>query len=275
MPTQPFGSHSPDWHIGFLLALTRHTWLGRGAARKLASGILRAEVSGPLDVRLFGQNARLYARGNHPETKALLNPSHFAPAEFAFCRSWLPRDGGVFVDIGANAGIFSLYAASLMRTGTIIAIEPIPLLFQRLSENLVSLNPAREGRVMAHLVNCAAGREPGELELFVPEQLGQASLHPLPGAERVKVPVRPLLDIVRDGRAGHIDVMKIDVEGFEDAVLGPFFRTAPDTLWPRGIILEHCHQHRWGGDIRAELIALGYGVARTDRTNTMLRRETG
>jgi FkbM family methyltransferase len=185
----------------------------------------------------------------------------------------LPRENGVFLDIGANAGIFSLYAVSLMETGLVIAIEPIPLLFERLSENLVSLNPSSEGRIRAHLANCAAGAEPGALELFVPEQLGQASLHPLPSAQQYKVPVRPLLDIVQESGAARIDVMKIDVEGFEDSVLGPFFGTAPEALWPHAIILEHCHQQRWGRDIRADLIARGYRVARTDRTNTMLRRE--
>ena len=35
-----------------------------------------------------------------------------------------------------------------------------------------------------------------------------------------------------------VDVLKIDVEGYEEKVLRPFFEQAVKSLWPRGIIIE-------------------------------------
>ncbi len=52
-----------------------------------------------------------------------------------------------------------------------------------------------------------------------------------------------------------IDAMKMDIEGFEDRVLPPFFETAPRSLWPRLLILE-----AWTGAIRDLCVARGYRV---------------
>ena len=49
----------------------------------------------------------------------------------------------------------------------------------------------------------------------------------------VVVRCRPLLAVVTEAGLAGIDALKIDVEGFEDKVLVPFFRDAPPSLWPR------------------------------------------
>lgn len=238
--------------------------------RKLAGKWLVSQAEGPLDVELFGGNARLHPVNNHPESKALLSPGHFAPAEFAFCRKHIPQEGGVFLDIGANAGIFSLYLASRMRSGKIIAVEPIPELYNRLTTNLMYMNPDLPGRLDLRLFNFALGAEDGNLTLHIPEQLGQASLRHIDGAKEVAVPIRPMLDMLTQSKASHVDLMKIDVEGFEDSILVPFFQTAPRSLFPRAIVMEHCHARRWLIDCEAFLATQGYKIVRKDRTNLML-----
>ena len=55
-----------------------------------------------------------------------------------------------------------------------------------------------------------------------------------------------------------IDVLKVDVEGYEDRVLVPFFENAPRGLWPRFVMLEHCNHHLWKQDCLAHLRAVGY-----------------
>lgn len=265
-----FGTYRPSTKTSWLLAATRHTLLGRGYGRKKASAWLRASGEEPLDVQLFGGNARLHVMDNHPERKALLTPKYFAPSEFAFCRQHMPRDGGVFLDVGANAGIFSLYLASIMNTGTIISVEPIPELFRRLSTNLKVINPQYTDRLEFNLFNCALGGTEGEMMLHIPQELGQSSLRFLGDAEKVVVPIRPMLDVLIESDIQRVDVMKIDVEGFEDSILSPFYETAPPELFPRAIVMEHCHSARWSIDCEALLKAKGYKIAKKDRTNLLL-----
>ncbi|MEI4861354.1 FkbM family methyltransferase, partial [Klebsiella pneumoniae] len=43
----------------------------------------------------------------------------------------------VFIDIGANTGIYSMVAASLLTNGTVISFEPFPLMSSYLLKNVV------------------------------------------------------------------------------------------------------------------------------------------
>lgn len=237
--------------------------------RKLMAKGVRALNDGPLDVSLYGGTARLHHTGNNSEIKALLIPHRFAREEYEFCRERMPVSDGVFVDIGGNAGIFSLYMASLMQSGTLIAAEPQPAMFARLTQNF-ALNPEYAKRLNLHLHQTAIGASKGMLTLSTPESAGQASARQVEGVPTIEVPVTPMVDLVTDAKATKIDVLKIDVEGFEDSILFPFFDAAPETLHPRAIVMECCHAHRWDRDCEAMLLAHGYTITHKDRTNMML-----
>ena len=265
----PFGTYAPGPLTRFVLMLSQHTPLGRGKARKMMAACVRKLNSENLDTVLFGQNVRLHMHNNSSEVKALMKPSQYSKAEFLFCAKYIPQRDGVFVDVGANAGLFSLGVAEHMSNGVLIAAEPQPRLFERLKLNIEDFNAGQEGRPEIHLFKTAIGPVVGELSLSVPDQLGQASARKLQGAEQINVSVRPLLDVLRTVRVDHVDLVKIDVEGFEDEVLVPFFEKAPKALWPRAIVLEHCHQDRWQHDCRDVLENLGYRLERKDRTNWM------
>ena len=45
-------------------------------------------------------------------------------------------DDGIFIDIGANQGVFSLCAGLHLRKGTVIALEPNPDIFAELIGNI-------------------------------------------------------------------------------------------------------------------------------------------
>lgn len=260
--------HRPGPITATLIGLARHTFLGRGKARKMIAHAVRSLHDGPLDVRLYGGRARLHHTGNNSEVKALLSPHRFARKEYAFCRQHMPAQDGVFVDIGGNAGIFSLYMASIMSAGRIIVAEPQPKMFARLKQNF-ELNPDYIETTL-YLHQTAIGAEDGTLDLSIPESAGQASAHATEGVPTIRVPVRPLLSLVEQAKADKIHVLKIDVEGFEDAVLYPFFDTAPDTLHPRAIVMEQCHRQRWSRDCEALLLGHGYEITHKDRTNMFL-----
>jgi hypothetical protein len=68
-----------------------------------------------------------------------------------------------------------------------------------------------------------------------------------------------------------IHAIKIDVEGAEDVILAPFFRNAPESMWPRLILLEDARS-AWTVDLFSLLASLGYTVVSRTRLNVTLRR---
>lgn len=269
---EPFGTYAPSRVVLGLLEACHRTPLGRGSARKLAARLVRSLHQGPIDVRLFGQQARLELHGNNSETKALLKPSLYARTAQAVCRDVLSGPAPVLVDIGANAGLFSLMASSGMTSGTLVAIEPQPALFARLQTNLEAMNPGLATRLAIRLFACAAGPQEGEIVLNIPGQLGQASVRPIAGASLLTVPVRPLASLLDEAGISRIDLLKIDVEGYEDDVLFPFFAEGPETLWPRAVVMEHCHKDRWKHDCAELLVSKGYHLSEGGRTDSVFRR---
>ncbi|MFN3213824.1 MAG: FkbM family methyltransferase [Henriciella sp.] len=254
-----------------LIGLSRHTPFGRGGLRKLMAKSVRALNPGhPLDVSLYGGQARLHHTGNNSEVKALLSPKRYAREEYAFCRSHMPRAGGTFLDIGGNAGVFSLYVASLMNTGTLIAAEPQPAMYERLKTNF-ALNPHLAERLTLSLNQTAVGGDAvGTLTISTPESAGQASARVKAGDPTIEVPVIPMLKLLNQSGAQKLDLLKIDVEGFEDGVLFPFFAQASKELHPKAVVMEACHAHRWERDCEALLLEQGYKIVHKDRTNMML-----
>ena len=79
-------------------------------------------------------------------------------------------------------------------------------------------------------------------------------------------------EILRDAGVTHVDALKIDVEGFEDRVLTGFFREAPQSLWPRAVVIEHLSRDEWQSDCIADMIARGYAEIGRTRSNTLLVR---
>lgn len=119
-----------------------------------------------------------------------------------------------FVDAGANVGYYTAMAASIVRTGRVIAYEPNPYAYRRLDE-WVQAN----GATNVTTVSAALGSKEGKINAYFPEfYTGTTSLVPAlacrTGKETV-IDVRTL-----DGEAErlgirHIDVMKVDIEGYE------------------------------------------------------------
>lgn len=266
----PFGAYRPTGAVATMLALTQKTILGRGQTRKAIGNMLRQRTRTPIDVQLWGRNARLHLQSNHAEMKAVLNPRNYSHRDFAFIRQQLPR-AGTFLDIGANAGMFSLFASSLLGAGgCVVAVEPQPGLFARLLYNMTVANDLASEGVRTVLAQTAVGPENGTAELAVPNELGQASLSPHVGGARMSVPLIPLGDLLRREGVTRVDVMKIDVEGYEDEVLQSFFEKEDRSLFARAVLIEHCNSTRWKWDCIAHMKSIGYVQAHRDSANVFL-----
>lgn len=121
------------------------------------------------------------------------------------------RPDTVFLDIGANLGVFSLRLAPYLREGRIMAFEPNARI-RELFGRSVHLNGLRE---RIEIFECGASDETAELVLEVPQgHAGGGHVEPArPGDTRARIHVRPLDEVLHELPAFH--VAKIDVEGHE------------------------------------------------------------
>ncbi|MDQ1078310.1 FkbM family methyltransferase [Pseudoroseomonas cervicalis] len=130
----------------------------------------------------------------------------------------LVRPGDHVLDIGANHGIYALQAAQATGpTGQVHAFEPNP----RLAE-LAAASLAANAYSWAKLHPVAVGDVPGEAELtFNPKSAGGGNIHPGRGpakAERLMVKMVALDQFFPDP-SFHVDVIKMDIEGYEGRAL--------------------------------------------------------
>jgi FkbM family methyltransferase len=262
----PFGAHSPTRAqarvIGWARALDGSP-LGKPVA-SLARRLVLPGLTGAIDVETWGLRMRLDPRRNIAEKRVLFSPARFDPAERAALAAHL-RPGGVFVDVGANVGMYSLWAGRAVGTGgRVLSLEPQPSVLARLRAH-AALNPD----LPLAILPVAAGRREETLRLSLnAANEGEASLA-LPGKDGIDVAVRPLLALVTEAGLDRIDALKIDVEGFEESVLEPFFEAAPRALWPRLMVLERGEED-WAGDLLGLLRGHGYVVRLTSRMNHVL-----
>lgn len=126
------------------------------------------------------------------------------------------RPGMTVVDVGANIGYYSLIAGRAVGpSGRIYAFEPDPRTAKSLRAN-VAANGLETITVLERVVS----DRPGRVELLQTASAPHTGLYPPISGEAVVgvVPVDAVtLDEVLDG--ARVDVMKLDVEGHEPAVL--------------------------------------------------------
>jgi FkbM family methyltransferase len=165
--------------------------------------------------------------------QAYLQYGECCELETQFLLSML-RLPGLVIEVGSNMGVHTIpMAAELMRqgrsaAGSLLALEPQPVIFQQLCANL-----ALNGLMNVAALPYACGRETGAVTFEAPDYLrsgnfggtsmlchGGASAGPaqLPNrvTPRVAVQCVRLDDLVPEGDVG---LIKIDVEGLELEVL--------------------------------------------------------
>ncbi len=205
----------------------------------------------------------LFRMGEHPEED-----------DFAIFTPFRGK-GGVFVDIGANVGHFSLTAfREFQGKGRIIAFEPHPRTVRKLGLNL-GFNGADDA---VEVQNVALGATHDTLMLHTPfpDSDGGNSLageRSTQGGVSVLVQVVPLAGTLMELGVDQIDILKIDVEGYEDRVLIPFFDQAPRQLWPREVLIELTfgdEQSYWLESPVERMLACGYREKARTRDNLWL-----
>jgi FkbM family methyltransferase len=194
-------------------------WLAcrRGALWEAAR---EKELAVPITVRWHSGTTVDLTLGND-NSLCLYVCGSFEPNEFAFLDRML-KPGMVFVDVGANDGYFTLFAARRVGpSGRVVAAEPSSRERAHLQRNLgrngldnVTVVPAAIGATsgLADL-HLAHGVHAGHNTLgsFVHDDVVRASLE--------RVPIEPLDSVIARLGLGRVDFVKIDVEGAEARVI--------------------------------------------------------
>jgi FkbM family methyltransferase len=157
--------------------------------------------------RFIGRSLALY--GEYSEAEAVLLKT-------------LVRPGGVIVEAGANIGVFTVLMAKLAgESGRVYAYEP-----QRIIHQLLCANIALNGLLNVHTYHAGAGAKEAVATIAPVDyrkdgNFGGVELSPL-GATGERVPVLTLDEHFSDRR---LDLLKIDAEGMEQAILSGAKRT--------------------------------------------------
>lgn len=234
-----------------------------------------ARILPPGEVEFAGVRMYVDPRDNYTERRIWLDGQ---PPEMDCLMALVDLVEGrnaLVLDVGANCGAFAVPLGLAVGDGSrVIAIEPNPVMIGRLGHN-IALNGL--GSVI-RIEGCALGAAAGEAILnFKHGNYGQASLMPIRPRQRsggTLVPVRPLLDFALVAAGHDYCVLKIDVEGAEEAVLNPVLDAGG---WlPDAILMETRHAEEWDSDLIGKVLAVGFETALQADGNTLfVRANTG
>ena len=168
----------------------------------------------------------------------------YEPSELQFFQKYC-RGDLTLVDVGANIGLYtSLAMHGLTSVGRILAFEPRPQSFALLKKNIASNHRTAGPHVDAFPI--AASTEPGAFTLYQnPDNHGDNRLYLSQDFQwrTIEVQARPLDDVLAEQGVTEINFLKIDVQGYEQQVLGGLkqtLRRSTDVIlmtefWPKGL----------------------------------------
>lgn len=148
--------------------------------------------------------------------------------------------GGIGVDVGANIGYMTAaMSACVGHSGRILAFEPHPLVFERLSENVRLLDERRDAPKI-EIFRLALSDAEGTANLVSSQTSGNQGMahiaEPGDDGENCQVNTRTLSKLWGTER---ISVLKLDVEGHELRVLRGAERLLTDRLIDHIIFEDH------------------------------------
>ena len=192
----------------------------------------------PKQIEIHG--ATVVLNPTDPVVSGALHFGVYEKAETRFFQSAC-RDGMTFLDVGANLGYYTALATRAVGpNGRVLAVEPDPDSFGYL-EQTIAANAV--GNVQAFPV--AASDAPATLPLYIStDNRGDNRLY-ASGEDRpqVEVTARPLDALLRENKIDTVDLIKIDVQGYEPKVIAGLRETiaaSPNLtllteFWPQGI----------------------------------------
>ena len=269
--TPPFGTYAlptKQEHVRVAAIQYAATRVGKWQISLARKRAIR-DLSEPFDVTVApGVKARLYPSTNRCEKRALCGVQIWDSVERAALQEAIAQPSErpfVFLDVGANVGLYSLfanaYAQAAGRDIRLVAVEPSSEMGERLTVN------AQVSGANVELIHSAVATEPGEV--FLSDGGGNRGEGQLASAGE-PVFAMPLFQLCKTIGVSRIDALKLDIEGLDLAVLTQFLEKAPEALHPDLMILE---LDETSGDRLIELTqAHNYLVTKRTRMNVVVRK---
>jgi FkbM family methyltransferase len=126
------------------------------------------------------------------------------------------KPGDTILDIGTNIGWVAQNMAAISATGSVIGFEPDPLNFQRCSDNL-ALNNFKNLTVLP--IGIGSVNDSARMEVRTTSNLAGNRIAPAGATSTTEVKIMRLDDVEEVQKLSTIDLIKIDVEGYEIHVL--------------------------------------------------------
>ena len=219
------------------------TYLGRKIV-SLLLGAAGGRSGRAFDVPVFEtQKARLHPADNICEKRVFIAPQHWDPEERSLLATAIANhadDKFYFVDIGANAGLYTLFARSaalaVNKKFAGAYVEPDAEMRARAALNFTASETADEIDVFPF----AIAAENGSVRFSINKD--NRGMSRIDDAGEQEIDARTLLSVVNDAAFPRIDGLKVDIEGREFPALSAFFAVAPESLWPSFVVLETSHE---------------------------------
>jgi FkbM family methyltransferase len=208
-----------------LLRLWPGWYVGAGHSSFRASTLIREALWTGFSDKCFNQTftlpwhdgVKILAYPKIMTCRSLFVTGYYEPNEFYLLKTIL-KPGMVFIDIGANIGLYTIFASNIVdNNGIVIAIEPSERDMERLRAN-VELN---KGQVI-RLRQTAISNSSGERELLIAEEehsgqntLGAFAYADVQNQGKRRVKTETLDEVVKNEALTRVDVIKMDVEGHE------------------------------------------------------------
>lgn len=166
-----------------------------------------AQINSFLTIKRDGFLIKLF---NTDLTYQLFANKKYKTQENKLYKSFL-KENSVAIDVGANIGTISLTMATYATNGQVLSFEPSSLFFKILQEN-IKINP--QGNIIK-AYNYALGN--GEGFVGFNEEKEDDTTFTVDPSSKNKVPLARLDSFTKE--YPKIDLLKIDVEGYEEDVL--------------------------------------------------------
>ncbi|PHR60132.1 MAG: hypothetical protein COA43_07475 [Robiginitomaculum sp.] len=206
----------------------------------------------PFDIHVMpGVNARVWPRSNRCEKRAFAGvqiwdaAEHKALASALYAKDTSNTEPFVFLDIGANVGFYSLILSARAKDADkdirILAVEPDTTNRERFQFNQQASSNAF-GATDIDILNCAISDQEGAGDMVGGStnrgevRLGSANTNAKTSTPSIAI--KTLHSICELSDITYIDALKLDIEGHDERALRAFFTTAPQSLWPKLMVLE-------------------------------------
>jgi FkbM family methyltransferase len=122
----------------------------------------------------------------------------------------------VVIDIGANIGVFSVYAAAASRRTRVFAYEPVEDNYRLLSDN-IALNGLE---TQVHAFKAAVAAKSGRRTIHLGDTLSHSMVNlPSPASRSIDIDCLSLKDALAANSLDKVDILKLDCEGAEFEIL--------------------------------------------------------